>query len=197
MSWHKVYFKDFVTLQRGFDLPATQMKDGDIPVLGSTCIIGFHNEAKALPPGVVTGRSGTIGKLQYVDKPYWPHNTSLWVKDFKLNHPKFVYYKMQMIDFVRFNGGASVPTLNRNNLDNLELFIPSLKLQIKLSENLTVYDDLIENNLRRIELLEDAARLIYKEWFVKLKFPGHEHTKIVDGVPEGWHIGKVGELANV
>jgi type I restriction enzyme S subunit len=197
MSWTETTFKEFVTLQRGFDLPASQMKEGDIPVLGSTNIIGYHNEAKANPPGVITGRSGTIGKLQFVDKPYWPHNTSLWVKDFKSNYPKFVYYKMQTIDFERFNGGASVPTLNRNNLDNLAIIVPSLPTQIVLADFLSHYDSLIENNLRRIELLENAARLIYKEWFVKLNFPGREHTKIVDGMPEGWHMGTVGELASV
>ena len=90
MNLNKIKFNKFVTLQRGFDLPVSEMKDGEIPVLGSTGIIGYHNKAKVNPPGVITGRSGTIGVIQYVDKPYWPHNTSLWVKDFKSNHPKFV-----------------------------------------------------------------------------------------------------------
>src|SRR5438552_4731366 len=109
MTWRRVQFKDFVTLQRGFDLPEAEMQEGDVPVLGSNCIIGFHNEAKVQPPGVVTGRSGTLGKVQFVDQAYWPHNTALWVKDFKRNDPKFVYYKLQTLNLDRFSSGASVP----------------------------------------------------------------------------------------
>jgi type I restriction enzyme S subunit len=153
MNWNKLKFKQFITLQRGFDLPVTEMKDGEVPVLGSTGVLGYHNKAKVNPPGVVTGRSGTIGVIQYIDKPYWPHNTSLWVKDFKSNHPKFVYYKMKTLNFERFNGGASVPTLNRNNLDNLAVQVPDNPIH------------------RRIQRLEESARLLFREWFVYFRFP--------------------------
>jgi type I restriction enzyme S subunit len=207
MKWHKLTFKTFITLQRGFDLPVTEMKDGEVPVLGSTGVIGYHNKAKVNPPGVVTGRSGTIGVIQYTDKPYWPHNTSLWVKDFKLNHPKFVYYKMHTLKLDRFNGGASVPTLNRNNLDNLKVQIPDTLAQEKIADILSAYDDLIDTNRRRIQLLEESARLLFREWFVFFRFPrlrqgfggqaGHQKAcpvesrnstgvKIEDGLPEGW-----------
>ena len=200
MNWNKLKFNKFITLQRGFDLPVDEMKDGNIPVLGSTGIIGYHNKVKVNPPGVVTGRSGTIGIIQYTDKPYWPHNTSLWVKDFKSNHPKFVYYRMKTLNLNRFNGGASVPTLNRNNLDNLIILIPDIPIQEKIADILSAYDDLINTNCRRIQLLEEAARLLFREWFVHFRFPrlrqgfggqtGHEKVKIVnrDGrkMPAGW-----------
>lgn len=194
MSWKKVEFQDFIKLQRGFDLPVSTMKDGDVPVLGSNGIVGYHNEAKQQPPGVVTGRSGTLGVVQLTDKPFWPHNTSLWVKDFKDNNPRFVYYKLQTLHLERFNGGASVPTLNRNVLDTLPIRIPDGILQKRLADFLTSYDDLIENNRRRIQLLEQAARLLYKEWFIHLRFPGHEHVKIKDGVPEGWEMKKTEDV---
>ena len=131
MSWQEIEFKSFITLQRGFDLPKSRMKDGDVPVLGSNCIIGFHSEYKIEPPGVVTGRSGTLGLVQYTEKPFWPHNTALWVKDFKGNDPKFVYYKLQTLHLERFNGGVSVPTLNRNVLDTLKIQVPSLNINTK------------------------------------------------------------------
>ena len=197
MSWHEIEFQKFITLQRGFDLPISQMKDGDIPVLGSNCIVGYHNVAKVQPPGVVTGRSGTLGVVQFTDKVFWPHNTSLWVKDFKGNDPKFVYYKLQTLKLERFNGGASVPTLNRNVLDTLTIRIPNFSTQEKVASVLSMYDDLIENNRRRIQLLEESARLLYKEWFVHLRFPGHEHVKIINGIPEGWKRGNVGELVSI
>lgn len=198
MSFQEIEFKEFVTLQRGFDLPKTQMKDGEVPVLGSNCVIGYHNEAKVEPPGVVTGRSGTLGAVQYIDEPYWPHNTSLWVKDFKDNFPSYVYYKLQTLQLERFNGGASVPTLNRNVLDTLKIKVPDLPTQERIAEVLSAYDDLIENNRRRIKLLEESARLLYREWFVHFRFPGHEHIpRTPSGLPEGWEEGKVIDLGEV
>ncbi len=197
MNWKRKRFEDFITLQRGFDLPKTQMKNGDIPVLGSNCIIGFHNLAKVEPPGVVTGRSGTLGIVQYTERAYWPHNTALWVKDFKGNDPRYVYYFLKTLNLSNFNGGASVPTLNRNVLDNLPVFAPQYEDQISIVNILSAYDNLIENNRRRIQLLERAARLIYEEWFVRLRFPGHEKVEIKDDVPEGWERSELNTLANI
>lgn len=197
MSWQKIKFEDFIQLQRGFDLPKSRMQIGEIPVLGSNTIIGYHNEAKVEPPGVVTGRSGTLGLVQYTDEPFWPHNTALWVKDFKGNNSKFVYYKLQMLHLENYNGGVSVPTLNRNVLDIIPITIPDFDTQTRIAGILSAYDDLIENNRRRIALLEQAARLLYREWFVYLRFPGHEHVKIVDGLPEEWerkHLDTIGKL---
>ena len=162
------------------------METGDVPVLGSNSVIGFHNVAKIEGPGVVTGRSGSLGQVQYVEQPYWPHNTALWVKDFKGNNPRFVYYKLKTLNLERFNGGVSVPTLNRNVLDLLPIRVPRLREQTRIASILSAYDDLIENNQRRIRLLERSARLLYKEWFVRLRFPEHERVRVVDGVPEGW-----------
>ncbi len=195
MNWTEISFKEFVKLQRGFDLPKASMVDGVVPVLGSNCVIGYHNEMKVEGPGVVTGRSGTLGLVQYSEQPFWPHNTALWVKDFKGNNPKFVYYKLKTLYLERFNGGASVPTLNRNVLDTLPVRIPKHAEQIRIASLLSAYDDLIENNRRRIQLLEQAARLLYKEWFVHLRFPGHEHAKIKDGVPEGWEKRMISDVA--
>jgi type I restriction enzyme, S subunit len=192
MMWERKTFKEFVQLQRGFDLTRSSMADGEFPVLGSNCIIGYHKEFKVEGPGVITGRSGTLGEVQYVDGKYWPHNTSLWVKDFKKNHPRFVYYMLQTLDLKSYNGGGAVPTLNRNNLDNIEVNVPPYPIQQKIAAILSAYDDLIENNMKRITLLEKSARLLYEEWFVRLRFPGYEHTTIVNGVPEGWEKKKLG-----
>lgn len=195
MNCLQIQFKHFVTLQRGFDLPKSRMLGGVVPVLGSNGVIGHHSEIKVEAPGVVTGRSGTLGLVQYSEQPYWPHNTTLWVKDFKGNSPKFVYYKLKTLYLERFNGGASVPTLNRNVLDTLLIRIPRQAEQVRIASILSTYDNLIENNRRRIELLEEAARLLYREWFVHLRFPGHEHVKIIDGLPKGWRMRTLGDIA--
>jgi type I restriction enzyme S subunit len=193
----KIPLSDFITLQRGFDLPTARRKEGDAPVIASTGIAGYHNEAKVQGPGVVIGRSGSIGGGQYTADDFWPLNTTLWVKDFKGNNPRFTYYLLKGIDFTRFNAGAGVPTLNRNHIASLRVSSFSPAEQDRVASILSAYDDLIENNRRRIQLLEESARLLYREWFVSLRFPGHEHVKIIDGVPEGWKKGSVGDLVNV
>jgi type I restriction enzyme, S subunit len=114
------------------------------------------------------------------------------VKDFKGNYPKYVYYFLQTFHLENFNSGAGVPTLNQNHLHKLQIKIPPLPIQRKIAAVLSAYDDLIENNNRRIAILEKMAEELYREWFVRLRFPGHEKTKIVKGMPEGWEDATVG-----
>jgi len=190
----KIPLSKLITLQRGFDLPKRRRKDGKIPVVASTGIAGFHNKAKVRGPGVVIGRSGSIGGGQFFLNDFWPLNTTLWVKDFKGNDPHFTYYMLKSIDFTRFNAGAGVPTLNRNHIAHLQIYHYSLRDQQRIASILSAYDDLIENNRRRIRLLEQAARLLYREWFVHLRFPGHERVTIKNDLPEGWERRPLGDL---
>ena len=87
-----------------------------------------------------------------------------------------------------------MPSINTGLLSSIEIYLPPLDTQRRIADVLSAYDDLIENNRKQIKLLEEAAQRLYKEWFVNLRFPGHEHTKIVDGVPEGWDRMPVGSL---
>ena len=194
----QLQFKNFITLQRGFDLPKKDRVLGDYPVVASTAINGYHAEHKVQPPGVVTGRSGSLGEVLYIDKPFWPLNTTLWVKDFIGNLPLYVYYFLKTLDLKQYNSGAGVPTLNRNHLDTLEVAIHDFQSQRKIASILSAYDDLIENNLRRIKILEEMAQNLYREWFVKFRFPGHEKTRMIDSplgkIPERWEVNKVGGL---
>jgi len=198
MRMRKLLFKDFITLQRGFDLPRKDMVEGPYPVVGSTSIIGWHNEFKKNPPGVVTGRSGSLGFVQFIKEKYWPHNTSLWVKDYKGNHPQYVYYFLKTVPLARFNSGAGVPTLNRNDLDTFEICIHDYNTQQKIAAILSAYDDLIENNTRRIKILEEIAQRIYQEWFVHFHYPDHENDKLTESelgmIPEGREVVRVENL---
>ena len=196
MNWESKKFIDFVLLQRGHDLTKEQINPGIYPVVTSTSIMGYHNAFKAKGPGVITGRSGTIGEVRYVEENYWPHNTSLYVKDFKGNSPRFVYYFMKNFGTERVKGGSAVPTLNRNSLSNLEIIVPDIDTQHRIADILSAYDALIENNRKQIKLLEEAAQRLYKEWFVDLRFPGYEDTPIVDGAPEGWSEKSMEEIAD-
>jgi type I restriction enzyme S subunit len=199
MSWVDNSIDKIVTFQRGFDLPKNDFKEGDFPVVGSTGVIGYHNEYKVKSPCIVTGRSGTLGVFQYLNEDFWAHNTTLWVKDFQGNHPKFIYYLLQILDFKSLNGGVAVPTLNRNVLKNVFISYPkSLQTQKRIASILSAYDDLIENNLKRIKILEETAQNIYKEWFVNFRFPNYENTPFNEetGLPEGWVILALKDIYN-
>ncbi|MBZ0086615.1 MAG: restriction endonuclease subunit S [Thermomonas sp.] len=186
MSWEEKRLGDVLTLKRGYDLTEAQRQDGDIPVVSSSGITGSHNVAMVKAPGVVTGRYGTMGEVFYVERDFWPHNTALYVRDFKGNNPRFIAYFLKNVLRGTNSNKAAVPGVNRNDLHERRVLAPDISTQGRIVEHLESLDDLIENNRRRIKLLEDAARLLYREWFVHLRFPGHEHVKMVDGVPEGW-----------
>ena len=109
----------------------------------------------------------------------------------------YIYYLLKTLPLSRMNTDAAVPGLNRDNALGLKVRVPSRIRQDRIISILSAYDDLIENNRRRIQLLEQAARLLYKEWFVRLRFPGYEHVRVKDGVPEGWERKRLIEIADI
>ena len=196
MSWVDCQLGDVLTLKRGYDLPARQRKEGPVPVVSSSGITGCHNEAKVQGPAVVTGRYGTLGNVYYVDRDCWPLNTALYVVDFKETLPRFAAYFLRntLRDFK--SDKAAVPGVDRNVLHRFDVRVPDSSAQKAIASILSAYDDLIQNNHRRIELLERAARLLYKEWFVDLRFPGHDETTITNGVPEGWEEHRINDVCD-
>ena len=115
--------------------------------------------------------------------------------------PRFIYYYFSSTNVIgritSLSSSSGVPHINLTVLRNFELAVPPLETQRRIADILSAYDDLIENNRRRIALLEQAARELYREWFVRFRFPGHESTRIIDGMPEGWERKKLGEVANI
>ena len=184
--WNPGVLQDLVSLQRGFDITRDQQDIGDVPVYSSSGLNSWHSEARVRGPGVIVGRKGTLGSVHYSEEDYWPHDTTLWSKSLHGNNVRFVYYALKCLRLERFNVGGANPTLNRNHIHGLPIFIPERGIQDDIAALLTAYDDLIENNRWRIALLEEAARLLYREWFVHFRFPGHERVKFTDGIPEGW-----------
>jgi len=115
--------------------------------------------------------------------------------------PKYIYYQLRSPYIGKWleqiSIGATMPSINTGLLSSIEIHLPPLDTQRRIADILSSYDDLIENNRKQIKLLEEAAQRLYKEWFVDLHFPGHEHTKIVDGVPEGWEKSTVSNISSV
>ena len=197
MTWRDCTLGDVITLKRGHDLPERRRVAGPVPVVSSAGITGRHNEAKACPPGVVTGRYGTIGEVYFIEEPYWPLNTALYVTDFKGNAPRFVAYLLRNTLRNYKTEKAAVPGVDRNVLHTLKVQVPNSEKQAVIVSILSAYDDLIENNRQRIALLEAAARLLYREWFVHFRFPGHEHVKITDGLTVGWERRALSDVVEV
>ena len=195
MTWETIPLGKFITLKRGYDLPATKRVNGHVPVVSSSGITGHHNIAKVEGPGVVTGRYGTLGEVFFIADSFWPLNTSLYVQDFKGNDPQFSAYFLKTVLTKRSSDKAAVPGVNRNDLHKLLVRVTrDTDKQRTITSILSAYDHLIENNRRRIRLLEQAARTLYNEWFVHLRYPGHKRVTITDGVPEGWERKTVPEI---
>ncbi len=193
-SFDLIKLGDAILLQRGFDITKNEQNEGNIPIVSSSGVASYHNQWKVRGPGVVIGRKGTLGTVHYLKGNFWPHDTTLWVKDFKGNEVRFVYYFLKTLHLENFDTGASNPTINRNHIHKIKVIFPKPKVQEKIAAILSAYDDLIENNKRRIALLEKMTEEIYREWFVRFRFPGHEKVKFVKGVPEGWEIKKVEDI---
>ena len=152
------------------------------------------------------GRSGSIGGGQFIEEDFWPLNTTLWVKNFNGNDPRFCYYFLKSLDLVQFNVGSGVPTLNRNHIHGLPAIVPSPYEQRSIAHVLGNLDDKIELNRRMNETLERMARALFKSWFVdfdpvRAKMEGHDTglprhladlfpDRLVDSemgeIPEGW-----------
>jgi type I restriction enzyme S subunit len=125
-GWVERKFDEVCVLQRGFDLPTHSRKAGVFPLVSSNGITDRIDIWKAKAPGVVTGRSGTIGNVHFIEEDYWPLNTALYIKDFHGNYERCVYYLLKQFDLSKYSSGAGVPTLNRNNVHSVKVWFPKL-----------------------------------------------------------------------
>ena len=166
VPWEQHKVKNIAPLQRGFDLPTSQIEEGIYPVIMSNGIGGYHSHFKVKGPGIITGRSGTIGKLHYIESDYWPHNTTLWITDFYGNNQKFIYYMYQHLDLSRFSTGSGVPTLNRNDVHNELVWIPSVREQERISEHLTNLDRLITLHQRKLSKFQTLKSALLQQLFI-------------------------------
>lgn len=216
-GWRQTELGAVLTLQRGFDLPIQERREGLVPVVSSSGITGKHSKAMVGAPGVITGRYGTIGQTFFLREDFWPLNTTLFVKDFKGNDPHFVYYLLKTIDFASCSDKSSVPGVNRNHLHSLRVSVPeSANEQRAIAHVLGTLDDKIELNRRMNETLEAMARAIFKSWFVDFDlvrakaqglqpsgmdaataalFPASFDDSPLGKIPKGWSATNLAELA--
>ncbi len=188
-DWTSMTVGEIAPLQRGFDLPTTEVRTGPYPVVYSNGILRHHNRAMARAPGVVTGRSGTIGKVHFVAEDYWPHNTALWVVSFLGNDPKFVYYLYDHLDLARFLSGSGVPTLNRNDVHDHYTPLPPLPEQRAIATVLSDVDELMGS----LEALITKKRAI-KQAAMQDLLAGRKRLPGFAGEWEDVTLGEIGKI---
>ena len=187
-AWREIPFAEFATLQRGADLPVNERRSGTIPVLASNGPVGYHAIPFAMGPGVVTGRSGTIGKPTFIAGPYWPLNTVLWVSDFHGNDPRFVFYFFQHFDFVAYATGTSVPTLNRNFVHGVPVNVPPKLEQEKIAAVLWKVERAIEVEEKLAAAARELRRSAMRQLFTRgLRGEPQKETEI-GSLPASWEV---------
>jgi type I restriction enzyme S subunit len=199
---------DLIEFQRGYDLPKSKFKYGPYPVQSSNGILGFHNEYKVEAPGITIGRSGTVGLPHLLNINFFPHNTALFVKDFKGNNVQYIYYLLKQLKLGDKGTGSGVPTMNRNHLHPLKIkAYRDVNEQEIVAKVLLVIDAKIEINNHINTELEAIAKTLYDYWFVQFDFPdaNGKPYKTLGGkmvynaalkreIPEGWADIKIGKM---
>ncbi len=217
-DWADCTLGDFVRLQRGHDLTASEQHLGTVPVMGSAGANGTHSEARAAGPGVVIGRSGaSIGRVHYSEIPYWPHNTCLYVTDFLGNSPRFAYYLLKTLNLAAYNSGSAQPSLNRNFIYSMPVRVPIRHEQESIVAMLRALDDRIALLRETNATLEAIAQALFKSWFVDFDpvhakqqgiapagmdeataalFPDSFEESASGLIPKGWKSSTLGEVAS-
>jgi type I restriction enzyme, S subunit len=214
-EWRYGRLGDFIELKRGYDLPQASRRPGAFPLVSSSGVTDSHDEAMVRGPGVVTGRYGTIGQVYFVEQDFWPLNTTLYVRDFKGNDPKFVSYFLRTLDFFAYSDKAAVPGVNRNHLHEALAALPCKAAQAAIADCLGALDDRIALLRETNATLEAIAQALFKSWFVDFDpvhaksqglapasmdeataalFPDSFEESALGPVPAGWACIDLGEL---
>lgn len=154
-GWRVGEMEELFLLQRGFDLPNPARTPGKYPVMAASGFNGNHAEYKVEGPGVVTGRSGVLGNVFYVQDDFWPLNTTLWIREFRVSRPLHAYHFLQNFDLLSFNSGSAVPTLNRNDIHHIPVIIPTPEAVALFEKKVGNWFALINRNEQEIQKLTE------------------------------------------
>jgi len=199
-GWNQLPLGEVATLQRGFDLPIQGRIEGLIPVYGSNGIDGWHSRHAVSGPGVITGRSGSIGFVFYEENDFWPLNTTLYVRDFHGNHPSFVVYLLEALRLSRFSASTGVPSLNRNFVHPIPVLVPPLPEQHRIAEILDAADEAIRQTERVIAKLKAVKAGLLHDLLTRgldqhghLRDPHAHSEQFKDSplgrIPREWNVG--------
>ena len=199
-GWQRVRLGDVATLQRGMDLPEADREPGQVPVYGSNGRLGFHDSSPIDGPGVITGRSGSIGIVYYSHSAYWPLNTTLYVKDFHGNNVRYIYHLLSNLHLEQFAASTGVPSLNRNFVHPYVVAVPPLPEQRAIAAVLDSIDEAIEGDEAVIAATEGLRDALLHDLLAR-GLPG-QHTEFRDvpglgAIPTAWDVVRLGDVAEV
>ncbi len=203
-GWKVVKLGEIATFNYGKSLPERNRIAGDFPVYASAGKVGTHSSFLTKAPAIVVGRKGNVGATYFVKENFYTIDTAYFIEENKNYNLKYLYYQLGILHLKELNTDSAVPGLNREVVYAQLINLPPLATQEKIAGVLGAYDDLIENNDKRIKVLEAMAQKLYTEWFVNFKFPGYQKVKMVDSghpdfgmIPEGWEVKSISEIGKV
>jgi len=207
----KILLKDRVEFVYGFSVRVNDEEEGDYPVFGSNGITGFINSYKVNGPGIIIGRKGTVGAINFTNTNFTPSDTSYYLvlKDTKKDDIKFWFYYLQLLGLNKLNSHSSVPGLSRDIAYFIEVNPPVYDNQIKIASILSSLDSKIELNNRINTELESMAKTLYDYWFVQFDFPDESgmpyktsggkmvwNEEVKREIPERWGVGNLLDIAD-
>lgn len=207
-GWYKL--EELLKIKYGKNQKKVQDNENGIyPIYGTGGLMGYSKEYLYNKPSILIGRKGSISRVKYVEHPFWTVDTLFYTEiNENLVIPKYLYYKMSMIDFNFYNEGTTIPSLRTDTLNKIEFQIHSLEEQEKIVNILSSLDDKIELNNEMNKTLEEMAQSIFKRWFVDFEFPNEDGQpykssggEMVESelgmIPKGWEVKTIGELCEV
>ena len=188
--------KDVLKIGNGKD--HSSLPDGEYPVLGSGGIMRYANRYLYDGESVLLPRKGTLNNIQYIKGKFWTVDTCYYtIINQDITHPYYLYRLLRTFDLSGLDSGASIPSMTSKTYYGIKVQLPPLPTQQKIASILSAYDNLIQNYKKQIEALQTAASELYKEWFVRFRFPGWQTAEFENGIPEGWKIERLGKLVEI
>ncbi|MDK0552480.1 restriction endonuclease subunit S [Clostridium perfringens] len=205
LEWTRKMLGEILVANYGKSLPKTKRIAGNINVYGSGGIVGSHNEYLVKGPGIIIGRKGTVGSINYVKDNYYPIDTVYYIQEGLDYDLKFLFYKLKTIGLDKMNTHSAVPGLNREHMYSKEVLMPKINEQKAIAKILSDLDEKIEVNNKINKNLEEMAQAIFKQWFVDFEFPNEEGKpykssggEMVESelgmIPKGFKVKSIGEL---
>ena len=197
MEFQRYKLSQLITIKNGKDYK--HLEEGDVPVFGSggyMCSVSSYLYDKV---SILLPRKGTLSNIQYFNNgKFWTVDTCFYsIINESLCNPYYLYRHLRSLDLSGYDTGASIPSMTQKTYNGIKVMLPSLPAQHRIASILSAYDNLIENNNKRIRLLEQMAENLYKEWFVRFRFPGHEKAEFESGLPKGWKIWSISKLCDI
>jgi len=197
LDWEEKRVGKIIELKYGKGLPEKERKAGKTPVFGSSGLIGYCSKSYAHGPGVIIGRKGNVGSIYFSISDFYPIDTVFYSEN--VINAVFLFYLISKIDLKQMMSDSAVPGININFIKSIRIPFPELIEQMRISNLLTWFDELIENKKRQNKILEDTALALFRSWFIKIDpFKGKKLKETELGrIPNSWDLKPIGKLATL